>query len=197
MNDLVDSFLNKLEKDKDSSSSKESSNEIQNDIENELPNETIELQIGTIDFTDSFSLLDMIKPAVPYASDEDVVRDLGRILRYVAQGSTFIFKYWSSATSSYQNSFVVKHQMKNDLSIIKLNYGENENHSVWDAFSKYYSLFTVMGVHFPKKMLIVCIICSEVGNIPHKKKLIFHCWKNIFNLFLKSFVILIRLVLII
>jgi hypothetical protein len=90
----------------------------------------------------------MIKPEVDYASDEDVARYLGRLLRYIAQGSTFVFKFWSAVTLAFQNSFVGKSKMKEDLSMIKLNYGETEKYSVWDVFCKYYSWFTVMGVHF-------------------------------------------------
>jgi hypothetical protein len=145
-NDLVLAFLKELEETEEADGISQKGSQDSN-----VSTESVVFEIGTIDLKDAFSIMDIINPAAPYSNDDDVVRDLGRVVRYMVEGSTFIYKSWSSATSSFENKFVPKNQMKQDLMMIKLSYGETDWYSVWHVFEKYFKFFTVMGTCFSKE----------------------------------------------
>jgi hypothetical protein len=109
-----------------------------------------QLHLPELDLTDEFNLINICQKATLYESDEQVIIDLGRVIRRIIGKKFFVFKAYCSATKAFILEFRTATDIKSELKSIPLNFGAKETYKVWDCFSKYQASFCLMGLEFSK-----------------------------------------------
>jgi hypothetical protein len=106
--------------------------------------QTIELQ--PIDMTSDYSSMALMNDNLD--SDDKVLVNCSKLLRYLHQDNVFVFKAWNSGTKSFEIKLMKWSEMKAILSVIQLNYADVEKYTVWDCLVKHIDMFAIQGLEF-------------------------------------------------
>jgi hypothetical protein len=129
-------------------------NEIENEFEMRTENDSertgLPLHLPELDLTEEFNLTNICQKASQYESDEQVVIDLGKIIRRIIGKKIFVFKAYCNATKSFVLEFRSVAEIQPELKSIHLSFGAKDTYNVWDSFCKYQSIFCLVGLEFAK-----------------------------------------------
>jgi hypothetical protein len=110
-----------------------------------------QMHLPELDLTDEFNLIHICQKATQYETDDQVIFDLGKVVRRIIGKKFFVFKAYCSATKAFVLEFRTVTDMKNELKSIPLNFGARETYNVWDCFVKYQTSFCLMRLEFSKE----------------------------------------------
>jgi hypothetical protein len=85
-----------------------------------------------------------------YENDGMVVKDLGRLMRFVDGKMVFLLKSLNGATGCFEIELVSYRYILNFLETIPLEYHEKDKYSAADVLQKYLHYFSLNGICFSK-----------------------------------------------